>query len=316
MVLAVTFGRRHRPGGASFEHEAGIMATTTAFDRTRLSRAPRVRSVQLGDLTITHVPDGLVRLKPRGWLPAATDADWAAHRDHLDDDGNLVAGIGGLLVERGDRALLIDTGFGPESHPDDPANPLLGKLYGGQLLDNLRRLGRTPEQIEAVAITHLHSDHLGWAWSTAPGEDAPPFAHAAHLVAAPEWEGRDLAGEPRLAVMEPRVRTIEDGENIFPGVHASFAPGHTIGHTTYTITGGDRRLIVFGDALHAPVQVTHPEWSCGIDHDPAESAGHRRRLVDELSRPDTIGYGGHFADVTFGRAEPRPDGRFVWTPVA
>ncbi|MFI6926004.1 hypothetical protein ACIBIZ_39125 [Nonomuraea spiralis] len=117
------------------------MATTTAFDRTRLSRAPRVRSLQLGDLTITYVPDGVVRLKPRGWLPAATAADWAAYRDHLDDDGYLVAGIGGLLVERGDRALLIDTGFGPESHPDDPANPLLGKLYGGQLLDNLRRLG-------------------------------------------------------------------------------------------------------------------------------------------------------------------------------
>ncbi|MFI9597524.1 MBL fold metallo-hydrolase [Nonomuraea sp. NPDC052265] len=199
------------------------MATTTTFDRTRLSRAPRVRSLRLGELRITHIPDGVVRLKPYGWLPAATAADWATYRDHLDDDGLLVAGIGGLLVERGDRALLIDTGFGPESHPDDPANPLLGRLYGGELLDNLRHLGRAPEQVEAVAITHLHSDHLGWTWSTAPGEDAPPFAHAAHLLAAPEWERRDLADEPRLAVMEPRVRTIEDGEEIFPGVHASLS---------------------------------------------------------------------------------------------
>ncbi|MGI5290362.1 hypothetical protein ACQEVF_44490 [Nonomuraea polychroma] len=72
--------------------------------------------------------------------------------------------------------------------------------------------------------------------------------------------------------MARRVRTIDDGEEIFPGVRASFAPEHTVGHTTYTITGGDRRLIAFGDALHSPVQVTHPEWSCGIDHDPAESA--------------------------------------------
>jgi glyoxylase-like metal-dependent hydrolase (beta-lactamase superfamily II) len=157
---------------------------------------------------------------------------------------------------------------------------------------------------------------MGWTWSTAPGDDAPPFAHAAHLVAAPEWERRDLAAEQRLAVMEPRVRPIGDGEEIFPGVRASFAPGHTVGHTTYTITGGGRRLIAFGDALHAPVQVTHPEWSCGIDHDPVESAEHRRRLVEELSRPGTIGYGGHFADVVFGRAEPRPDGGFTWIPVA
>jgi glyoxylase-like metal-dependent hydrolase (beta-lactamase superfamily II) len=297
------------------------MDTTTDFDRARLTSAPRVRSLHLGELKVTYIPDGLALCKPRGWLPAATDADWAANREHLDDGGFLPAAIGGLLVERGDRALLIDTGFGPESYPDDPANPLIGSIYGGELLDSLRRLGREPSQIEAVAITHLHTDHLGWAWSTAPGTDAQPFAHATHFVPAPEWERRDVAAvngatEERLAAFAPRVRTVEDGEEIFPGVRASFAAGHTVGHTTYTITGGDRRLIAFGDALHAPVQVTHPEWGCVLDHDPAEAAEHRRRLVEELSRPDTIGYGCHLADVTFGRAERRPDGRFTWVPVA
>ncbi|TYB94344.1 MBL fold metallo-hydrolase [Micromonospora sp. WP24] len=297
------------------------MTTATGFDRVRLTSASRLRSLRLGDLTITHVPDGLVRLKPHGWLPAATDADWASYPDHLDDEGLLVASIGGLLVERGDRALLIDTGFGPESYPDDPANPLFAAIHGGELPDGLRSLGREPSRVESVAITHLHTDHLGWAWSTTPGADARPFAHAPHFVAGPEWERRDLAAEggateERLAAFAPQVRTVEDGEEIFPGVRASFAAGHTVGHTTYTITGGGRRLIAFGDALHAPIQVTHPEWSCGIDHDPAESAEQRRRLVHELSRPDTLGYGCHFADVVFGRAEGRPDGRFTWVPVA
>jgi glyoxylase-like metal-dependent hydrolase (beta-lactamase superfamily II) len=297
------------------------MASTTDFHRIRLTSAPRVRSLRLGDLWITDVPDGLARLKPRGWLPAATDDDWAVYHDHLDDDGFLVAGISGLLVERGDRALLIDTGFGPEAYPDDPTNPVLKSIYGGELLDNLRRLGRDPSQIEAVAITHLHTDHLGWSSNKAPYTDTQPFGHATHFVPVPEWERRDLAAaggatEERLAAFAPRVRTVEDGEEIFPGVRASFAPGHTVGHTTYTITSGDQRLIALGDALVAPVQVAHPEWSCGIDHDPAESAEQRRRLVQELSRPDTIGYGCHFADVAFGRAERRPDGRFTWIPVA
>jgi glyoxylase-like metal-dependent hydrolase (beta-lactamase superfamily II) len=297
------------------------MATTTEFDRVRLTRTPRVRSLRLGDLTITDVPDGAARLKPRGWLPAATDEDWAVYHDHLDDGGFLVAGIGGLLVERGDRALLIDTGFGPESHFDDPTNPVLDSIYGGELLDNLRRLGRQPSRIEAVAITHLHTDHLGWSCSTAPNTDAHPFGHATHFVAAPEWERRDLAAaggatEERLAAFAPRVRTVEDGEEIFPGVRASFAPGHTVGHTTYTITSGDQRLIALGDALVAPLQVTHPEWSCGIDHDPVESAEYRHHLLQELSRPNTIGYGCHFADVVFGRTERRSDGRFTWFPVA
>ncbi|RKN21351.1 MBL fold metallo-hydrolase [Micromonospora musae] len=297
------------------------MTATSEFDRARLTSAPRVRSLQLGELKITYVPDGLALCKPHGWLPDATAADWSANPDHLDDGGFLPAAVGGLLVEQGDRALLIDTGFGPESHPDDPANPMLGGIHGGELLNGLRRLGREPRDIEAVAITHLHLDHLGWAWSNEPGSDAPPFAHAPHFVAAPEWERRDLAAgagatEERLAAFAPFVRTVQDGEEIFPGVRASFSIGHTVGHTTYTITGGGRRLIAFGDAMHAPVQVTHPEWGCGIDHDTADAAEYRHRLVEELSRPDTIGYGNHFADVVFGRAERRPDGRFTWIPVA
>jgi len=297
------------------------MDTTTDFDRARLTSAPRLRALQLGELKVTYIPDGLALCKPRGWLPAATDADWAANRDHLDDGGFLPAAIGGLLVERGERALLIDTGFGPEDHPDDPANSVIGRIYGGEMLDGLRRLGHEPSQIEAVAITHLHLDHLGWAWSTEPGTDASPFAHAPHFIAAPEWERRDLAAaagatEERLATFAPHVRTAEDGEEIFPGVRVSFSAGHTVGHTTYTITGGGRRLIAFGDAIHHPVQITYTEWGCSLDHDPAGATDHRHRLVEELSRPDTIGYGNHFADVVFGRAERRPDGRFTWIPVA
>ncbi|MFG1710932.1 hypothetical protein ACFLIM_48010 [Nonomuraea sp. M3C6] len=36
-----------------------------------------------------------------------TEVVWTAHPEHLDISGSLVASIGGLLVENGDRALLI-----------------------------------------------------------------------------------------------------------------------------------------------------------------------------------------------------------------
>lgn len=166
------------PGGVPLDIETETMTTANVFDRARLSRAPQVRSLRLGELTVTYVPDGLVRLK-QPWLPAA---DWAANRDHLDADGFLVAGIGGLLIERDDRALLIDAGLGPETHPDNPADPVHGPLYGGALLDELRRLGRTPDRIEAVAVTHLHIDHLGWTWHTEPGAEAGNNAAATYFV--------------------------------------------------------------------------------------------------------------------------------------
>ncbi|WP_416563264.1 MBL fold metallo-hydrolase [Nocardia testacea] len=285
----------------------------------RLRRPGRLRSLRLGELIVTYVPDGAVGLAPRGWLPDTTAEDWAAHADHLDEKGYLVAGIGGLLVELGDRALLIDTGVGPVTVPDDPGNALIGALGGGALLENLARAGRAPHTIEAVAFTHLHGDHIGWAGHPAVA-GGPVFTAADYLVAETEWAHRHPSPEHAvtpgmLEVMSPRVRTIADGEEIFPGVRAMVAAGHTAGHTSYSITSGGRRLLAFGDALHTPLQVRYPHWSSGVDHDRVASAQARNRLVDELAATGDLAFGNHFADVVFGRVARDGAGRTSWVPL-
>jgi hypothetical protein len=71
----------------------------------------------------------------------------------------------------------------------------------------------------------------------------------------------------------------------------------------------------FGDALHSPIQVDHPEWSAAPDHDPDLSADFRHRLVAELAEPNTIGFGIHFADVVFGHVDRGGNGP-AWQPVS
>jgi glyoxylase-like metal-dependent hydrolase (beta-lactamase superfamily II) len=289
------------------------MTNSAADPGERLRRPAGTGSVRLGGTRVSFVPDGAVRLPPRGWLPGTTEETWAAHPDYLDSSGHLVASIGGLLVENGDRAMLIDAGFGPQSLPADPATPR-GAIGGGALLDGLAELGRGPADIEAVAVTHLHPDHLGWAWHPAPGGDRPAFGHARYLVAEPEWATRDRAPGEIVQAMAPRVRTVADGQEIFPGVRVRITGGHTPGHTEYVITSGGQRLIAFGDAMHSPIQVGHPGWSAAVDHDPARSARHRRELVAELAEPGTIGFGVHFADVVFGQVRPEGAG-LAWRPL-
>ncbi|MFG1943703.1 MBL fold metallo-hydrolase [Nonomuraea sp. NPDC048826] len=262
------------------------------------TRPAGIRTIELGDLKVSYVPDGVVLLPGLSWLPATTEAFWADRPGHLDEGGNLVASIGGLLVEHGERALLIDAGVGPVSYPAEPGNAH-GAIRGGDLLDNLAKLGRGPEEIEAVALTHLHLDHTGWLL-----HDPRPFRGAEVLLTAPEWAA---GADPELAA---QVRMIADGQEIFPGVRVDMAPGHTPGHTTYVLSSSGRRLIAFGDALHSPVQIAHPELAAAPDHDPAEAAASRRRLIGELSAPDVLGFGIHFADVQFGRVD-----QGNWSPV-
>ncbi|MFG2502719.1 MBL fold metallo-hydrolase [Streptomyces sp. NPDC048441] len=293
------------------------MANSVADQAERLRRPAGIRSVWLGDTRVSFVPDGDVRLRPRDLLQDTTDETWAAYPEYLDASGNLVASIGGLLVEHGGRALLIDAGFGPQALPAAPDGPR-GVIHGGALLDSLAEVGRGPEEIEMVAFTHLHSDHLGWAWHPAPGGDRPVFAHADYLVSEPEWAQRDLLAAQgmtqEVTALASRVRTVTDEQEIFPGVRVRITAGHTAGHAEYVITSGGQRLIAFGDALHSPIQIDHPEWSSAFDHDPVRSAEHRRRLVVELEDPDTIGFGIHFADVVFGQVRRDGNGP-AWRPL-
>lgn len=292
------------------------MADLTLTRDERLRRPAGIRSVRLGETKVSYVPDGDVRLRPLDLLPDTTREVWAAHPEYLDSTGHLVGSVGALLVEHGDRALLIDAGFGPQ-RMEAPEGPL-GVIHGGALPRSLAELGRRPEDIEAVAFTHLHSDHLGWAFHPVPGGERPLFDHADHLVSASEWAGRDSLESPevteRVAALAPRVRTITDGQEVFPGVRVRITPGHTVGHAEYVITGGGRRLIAFGDAVHSPIQIDHPEWSSAFDHDLARTAENRRRLVAELAEPGTIGFGVHFADVVFGQVRTGGDGP-AWHPL-
>ncbi|GAA2791680.1 MBL fold metallo-hydrolase [Saccharopolyspora taberi] len=277
----------------------------------RWNQVAGIRSIRLGDLRVSYVPDGAVRLKPRGWFPESTAQDWRERTEHLDETGSLVASIGALLVEHGDRAMLIDAGYGPSHQPDDPSNEIIGELRAGELIDNLARLGRRPHEIESVAITHLHTDHIGWACR--PGV----FPGARYLISEPEWTLRDQhaadVSDEMLERLAHQVVPVADGEEVFPGVRVRLSPGHTPGHASFVVTSKQRRLIVLGDALHNAVQIAQPTWPVRIDVDREQAIRSRQELVAELLEPDTLGFGGHFADVVFGRAV-RDGGTARWSP--
>lgn len=269
---------------------------------------------QFGDHRITYLPDGVALLEPQAWLPGSDNQTWAEHPHLITADGYLVASVGALLVEYGNRAMLIDPGVGPLAVPTP-----FGLLRGGQLVDSLAATGKSLADIELVALTHLHLDHIGWLWQSSPGTSSSPFADIPVLIGDTEWEQRELAvadgaSPEMIEVFAAQVRTIGDGEEIFPGVHAMATPGHSLGHLAYTISSPGHRLIAFGDAMQTPAQVTQPELTAAVDDDPAASVATCRRLIDDLTRPGVLGFGLHFADVQLGRVTVHPDGHRTWQP--
>jgi glyoxylase-like metal-dependent hydrolase (beta-lactamase superfamily II) len=266
--------------------------------------------VRVGEVRVSYVLDGLVQMNPE-WLGGSAPREAAAGAGCLDDEGYLVGSIGALLIERGDRRMLIDAGFGSHHVPAHVTSSAFGRIEGGRLADSLGQLGVAAHQIEAVAFTHLHDDHVGWAVQrTATGD--VPFAHARYHVGAPEWASWRGRGDPgKVALFDERLDTVKDGQEIFPGVTAWSTPGHTPGHLAYVVESGGERLIAFGDVMHSPIQFAETQWSAANDHDRTQAVASRRAVVDELAGGRVIGFGGHFADVVFGRVVERR-----WQPVA
>jgi glyoxylase-like metal-dependent hydrolase (beta-lactamase superfamily II) len=225
--------------------------------------------------------DGTARLEAAQFVQNGAPADWSKYQHHLDDEGGFVVPVGGFIVQTGGRTVLLDAGVG---HTTDPM------FTGGELLNSMRAYGIKAADIDAVFLSHLHSDHMGWIES----DGAPTFPNATVRLAAAEWDfvvqgeafGRNRAA--RMRVVSEQIDLIHaDGETIAPGITTRLTPGHTPGHTSVVISSGNERVIMLGDALHCPAQLSEPEWEVVFDTDPALAKRTRQALLREAEVPNT-----------------------------
>jgi len=313
-----SFGLENNQENSATGAPEGVGSVRIPVDGSRWRNPAKIRSVELGDLRVSFVPDGVVEVKPAALFPTTSSADWEDLQGLIDDSGYLSSSSGGLLVEDGSRSLLIDSGYGPFSAPADPANQYMGAIRGGGLLSSLSELGCEASDIEAVAFTHLHFDHVGWAAQADASGRPDVFGNARYLFGEQEWNTRQPSHgvtESMIAALETRAQSVIAGEEIFPGVRVMSLPGHTLGHIGFMISSGANKLLAFGDVMHTVAQLNNPDWTLPADPDDAAAIRSRRQTIDVLTDSSVIAAGGHFADVVFGQV--RTSGaELIWEPLS
>lgn len=283
----------------------------------RLRRAGVQRSASLGDLTLTYLPDGWVRLKPNGVFAATEFEELAALAAVTDAAGMMTASVGAILIEGLDAPVLIDAGYGVFAQPDS-GDAVVGEVRGGELPASLAKAGIDPHDVETILVTHAHVDHVGWLSVHTNGR--PFFPRARVLFNDAEWAhasakpGRGLSADT-LRSFAPRVDTFGWGDQVLPRVTACDSSGHTPGHTSYLVEGSQETALVFGDAMHTSAQVRVPTMRAVVDRDCERAKATRQQIVENLLTRRWIGVGMHFADVVFGRAEQAEDSQPRWAPL-
>jgi glyoxylase-like metal-dependent hydrolase (beta-lactamase superfamily II) len=197
------------------------------------------------------------------------------------------------LVKNGQRTVVIDTGCTPETARE---KALSFYMCPSRLLPSA---GVDPKEIEYVILTHLHWDHAGGAIF---------FPHANFFLHEKEysfWTGNGICNSPPLQSLidrkclklirslynDNRVALIKNNRDIFPGIGAIFAPGHSPGLMAISVNTAKGTLILGSDSAFA-VENYEEKWPHDIFFNMADYLKTMAMLRRKASKPELL-FAGH-----------------------
>ena len=277
---------------------------------------------QIGKVKISRVVEMEVTGGSRFILPDATRDACSGYRwmfpHFMDDAGNLVMSIHALVVDTGERRIVVDTCIGNDKERDIPTWSHLQTSF----LRDLEAAGYPRESIDTVLCTHLHVDHVGWNTMLVDGEWLPTFPNARYLVGETEWrywDGQDssatvLVDSVRPVVDAGLVDFVAVDHVVCDEVRLEPTPGHTPGHVSVRISSAGSEALITGDCIHHPCQMTRTDWCSSADYDQVQGRATRETLLERMVDSDVLVIGTHFATPTAGHVKRYEDGGY-WLAV-
>jgi glyoxylase-like metal-dependent hydrolase (beta-lactamase superfamily II) len=221
------------------------------------------------------------------------------------------------VIRTRSELILVDAGTGPRHQPT-----------AGKLAANLKAAGIQPAAITTIVLTHAHPDHL---WGVLDASDNPIYPNATYVISAREcdvWSDPNVTlpsalkdraasivseAKKHLARIQDRIKRVRGGDEITSGVRVVETPGHTPGHISVELAGGDGLLISGDSVTHAVISFEHPSWKVPVDQDADRGIATRVRLLDRLAADKVRLLGAHLPSPGTGFVE-RKDGAYRFVP--
>lgn len=218
------------------------------------------------------------------------------------------------VVNTGRELVLFDVGFGAEAG---------AAMSAGRLVEGLAALGYAPADVDVVAFTHMHPDHIQGIGTP----EAPTFPNARYVIGRveyDEWLDGSRIPEQRkgnrdmfLSLITPfreRIELVEDGATVVSGITAEAAFGHSLGHMMYRLESAGRQILLWGDVTnHYVFSLRHPEARVFFDDDPDTAIATRKRVLSMVADDGLMVAGFHMPFPSVGYVE-RMGNSFTWVP--
>lgn len=195
-----------------------------------------------------------------------------------------------LLVEQGNRLVLIDTGIG---NKQDEKFFKHYYLHGDATIDqSLAKFGFQRDDITDVFLTHLHFDHAGGAVERTGDQLVPAFKYAVYWSNEKHWEWAIRPNErEKASFLKENILPIsesgqlefistEQGTEFLPGFNVRFVSGHTESMMLPLLSYKGKQLLYMADLLPSAGHLPIP-YVMAYDMFPLQTLNEKKAFLNE-----------------------------------
>ena len=272
---------------------------------------------KLGGFEITTILDGAIQLQ--GPHPIFGEDQFPEDVEKLAKDnflpGNrMEISFTPVVVNTGSEIVFFDSGNGNRRRPN-----------AGKLASLLAAAGIKPEDVDVVAITHCHADHIGGLMEGGK----PLFPNARYAISAAEydfWTAKESASGPtattagvvkeNVVPFAAKMSMLKDEGEVVPGIRAISCHGHTPGHTAYHMESDGKRFLLWGDVTnHYVASLQRPDWHVRFDMDKEKAVAARKKILGMAATDRIPVTGYHMPFPAVGFVEKQGEG-YRWVPAS
>ena len=207
------------------------------------------------------------------------------------DENNLCNwSLRSLLIDTGERRILIDNGYGNKQ--DEKFFRYIYLNGGNGLEEGLRKAGYTPEDVTDMVLTHLHADHCGGGiqYNNDHTGFETVFSNARYWISRSQWDWathpnpreKDAFLEENILPMQEsgRLQLVEGNKKLVHGVELRIYNGHTRGQIIPFIHFEGHTLVFMADLIpsvaHLPLV-----WNMSYDIEPMVTIQEKEAFLRE-----------------------------------
>jgi glyoxylase-like metal-dependent hydrolase (beta-lactamase superfamily II) len=212
------------------------------------------------------------------------------------DDENLCTwSMRCLLVEDGNRKILIDCGMGDKQSAKFMSHY---EPHGPTLAESLKVAGVGAGEITDVFLTHLHFDHCGGAVEfNSKNELIPAFPNATYWSNERHWNWATNPNDREKASfltenIQPLqdhgvLKFLEQGESLIDGFETIWVDGHTEAMMLPVIKYNERSIVYMADLLPSAAHIPLP-YIMGYDVRPLVTLEEKTNFLEQAIRENYL----------------------------